>query len=193
MNLPPDKVKILSQYDNEKKWDLICDQVGVPSRFTAQAVTMHFSLHITIGQIKALVLWLADKQWCNVDATHHTNPQTHTHMQKLITLVTKGRLITTCDMMGGWQWTPINNKERFTNLFIFLKWKRKRKPIEFKIVPFHFEIITHHLTKFLNIFHTKSIFLSQCSKIQSHFEILSHYFEILPHYFKILSAIILRL
>lgn len=27
MNLPPDKVKILSQYDSEKKWDLICDQV----------------------------------------------------------------------------------------------------------------------------------------------------------------------
>ncbi|XP_055360380.1 formin-like protein 1 isoform X1 [Betta splendens] len=26
MNLPPDKVKILGQYDNEKKWDLICDQ-----------------------------------------------------------------------------------------------------------------------------------------------------------------------
>ncbi|XP_056905151.1 formin-like protein 1 isoform X2 [Takifugu flavidus] len=26
MNLPPDKVKILSQYDNDKKWDLICDQ-----------------------------------------------------------------------------------------------------------------------------------------------------------------------
>lgn len=29
MNLPPDKVEILSHYDNEKKWDLICDQVGV--------------------------------------------------------------------------------------------------------------------------------------------------------------------
>lgn len=29
MNLPPDKVKILSQYDNEKKWDLICDQERV--------------------------------------------------------------------------------------------------------------------------------------------------------------------
>lgn len=29
MNLPPDKVKILSQYDNDKKWDLICDQVGL--------------------------------------------------------------------------------------------------------------------------------------------------------------------
>ncbi|XP_078280997.1 formin-like protein 1 isoform X3 [Rhinoraja longicauda] len=26
MNLPPDKVKLLSQYDNEKKWELICDQ-----------------------------------------------------------------------------------------------------------------------------------------------------------------------
>uniref|UniRef100_A0A8C7ZZF5 Formin like 1 n=1 Tax=Oryzias sinensis TaxID=183150 RepID=A0A8C7ZZF5_9TELE len=26
MNLPPDKVEILVQYDNEKKWELICDQ-----------------------------------------------------------------------------------------------------------------------------------------------------------------------
>ncbi|KAM4524350.1 formin-like protein 1 isoform 2-T2 [Odontesthes bonariensis] len=26
MNLPPDKVKILSQYDRDKKWELICDQ-----------------------------------------------------------------------------------------------------------------------------------------------------------------------
>ncbi|KAM4844483.1 formin-like protein 1 isoform 2-T2 [Thomomys bottae] len=26
MNLPPDKVELLSQYDNEKKWELICDQ-----------------------------------------------------------------------------------------------------------------------------------------------------------------------
>lgn len=29
MNLPPDKVQLLSQYDNEKKWELICDQVGI--------------------------------------------------------------------------------------------------------------------------------------------------------------------
>lgn len=28
MNLPPDKARLLRQYDNEKKWDLICDQVG---------------------------------------------------------------------------------------------------------------------------------------------------------------------
>uniref|UniRef100_A0A9J8CZD0 Formin-like 2b n=2 Tax=Cyprinus carpio TaxID=7962 RepID=A0A9J8CZD0_CYPCA len=26
MNLPPDKVRLLRQYDNEKKWELICDQ-----------------------------------------------------------------------------------------------------------------------------------------------------------------------
>lgn len=27
MDLPADKAKILRQYDNERKWDLICDQV----------------------------------------------------------------------------------------------------------------------------------------------------------------------
>lgn len=27
MNLPADKVKLLSQYDSEKKWELVCDQV----------------------------------------------------------------------------------------------------------------------------------------------------------------------
>ncbi|XP_044541136.1 formin-like protein 1, partial [Gracilinanus agilis] len=26
MNLPPDKIQLLSQYDSEKKWELICDQ-----------------------------------------------------------------------------------------------------------------------------------------------------------------------
>lgn len=29
MNLPPDKARLLRQYDNEKKWELICDQVGI--------------------------------------------------------------------------------------------------------------------------------------------------------------------
>lgn len=40
MNLPSDKVKILSRYDNEKKWDLICDQVGLcsPSALTRLVV-----------------------------------------------------------------------------------------------------------------------------------------------------------
>ena len=28
MDLPPDKAKLLKQYDDEKKWDMICDQVS---------------------------------------------------------------------------------------------------------------------------------------------------------------------
>lgn len=27
MDLPADKAKLLKQYDNEKKWDIICDEV----------------------------------------------------------------------------------------------------------------------------------------------------------------------
>ncbi|KAJ9590858.1 hypothetical protein L9F63_016102, partial [Diploptera punctata] len=27
MDLPPDKAKLLKQYDDEKKWDIICDQL----------------------------------------------------------------------------------------------------------------------------------------------------------------------
>ena len=36
MNLPPDKARLLRQYDNEKKWDLICDQVNSQSTKPAQ-------------------------------------------------------------------------------------------------------------------------------------------------------------
>ncbi|KAK2710396.1 hypothetical protein QYM36_011794 [Artemia franciscana] len=32
MDLPPDKVKVLRQYDDEKKWDMICDQELVQAR-----------------------------------------------------------------------------------------------------------------------------------------------------------------
>jgi hypothetical protein len=28
MDLPPDKAKLLKQYDDEKKWDIICVQVS---------------------------------------------------------------------------------------------------------------------------------------------------------------------
>lgn len=28
MDLPPDKAKLLKNYDYEKKWDIICDQVN---------------------------------------------------------------------------------------------------------------------------------------------------------------------
>lgn len=29
MDLPPDKAKLLKGYDDDKKWDLICDQVSI--------------------------------------------------------------------------------------------------------------------------------------------------------------------
>ena len=29
MDLPPDKAKLLKNYENEKKWDIICDQVSI--------------------------------------------------------------------------------------------------------------------------------------------------------------------
>ncbi|XP_076303894.1 formin-like protein isoform X1 [Lasioglossum baleicum] len=44
MDLPPDKAKLLKQYDNEKKWDIICDQERVqakdpPSHYLAKLRT----------------------------------------------------------------------------------------------------------------------------------------------------------
>lgn len=35
MDLPPDKAKLLKNYDNEKKWDIICDQVSLECLFLA--------------------------------------------------------------------------------------------------------------------------------------------------------------
>jgi len=40
MNLPPDKVRLLRQYDNEKKWELICDQVR-------ESASMHSALRVS--------------------------------------------------------------------------------------------------------------------------------------------------
>lgn len=40
MDLPPDKAKLLKNYDNEKKWDIICDQVSV--WFIALREMIHF-------------------------------------------------------------------------------------------------------------------------------------------------------
>lgn len=38
MNLPPDKARLLRQYDNEKKWELICDQVRNNDAFLYQEI-----------------------------------------------------------------------------------------------------------------------------------------------------------
>ena len=29
MDLPPDKAKVLKGYDDDKKWEIVCDQVNV--------------------------------------------------------------------------------------------------------------------------------------------------------------------
>ncbi len=28
MDLPPDKAKLLKQYDDQRKWEIVCDQVN---------------------------------------------------------------------------------------------------------------------------------------------------------------------
>ena len=38
MNLPPDKARLLRQYDNEKKWELICDQVRNIDAFVQEII-----------------------------------------------------------------------------------------------------------------------------------------------------------
>lgn len=40
MNLPPDKARLLRQYDNEKKWDLICDQVQTSQSFFSPPISV---------------------------------------------------------------------------------------------------------------------------------------------------------
>lgn len=54
MNLPPDKARLLRQYDNEKKWELICDQVRVATRaFSRHPVeSMHWCLGSVLPGLK---------------------------------------------------------------------------------------------------------------------------------------------
>ena len=43
MDLPPDKAKVLNSYDDDKKWDIICDQVCI----LLLCVTVIFHLSVT--------------------------------------------------------------------------------------------------------------------------------------------------
>ncbi|XP_041817963.1 formin-like protein 1 [Chelmon rostratus] len=51
MNLPPDKVKILSQYDNEKKWDLVCDQERFQVKNPPSAYLEKLKSHLDHGGV----------------------------------------------------------------------------------------------------------------------------------------------
>jgi hypothetical protein len=42
MDLPPDKAKLLKQYDDEKKWDIICDQVSALCYLWPVALTLSY-------------------------------------------------------------------------------------------------------------------------------------------------------
>lgn len=53
MNLPPDKARLLRQYDNEKKWDLICDQVqGLGPKVRLGMVAGPWALIAALGSLE---------------------------------------------------------------------------------------------------------------------------------------------
>ena len=44
MDLPADKAKLLKNYDDEKKWDIICDQVKYVFILNKKLCTVMFSV-----------------------------------------------------------------------------------------------------------------------------------------------------
>ncbi|CAB1337988.1 unnamed protein product, partial [Coregonus sp. 'balchen'] len=51
MNLPPDKVKILCQYDNEKKWELVCDQERFQVKNPPSAYLLKLKMYLDMGGV----------------------------------------------------------------------------------------------------------------------------------------------
>uniref|UniRef100_A0A4W5QAR7 Formin like 1 n=1 Tax=Hucho hucho TaxID=62062 RepID=A0A4W5QAR7_9TELE len=58
MNLPPDKVKILCQYDNEKKWELVCDQERFQVKNPPSAYLLKLRSYLDQGGVSRKVLSL---------------------------------------------------------------------------------------------------------------------------------------
>ena len=52
MDLPPDKAKFLKQYDDEKKWDIICDQV----RQTRSCIVIFLSFCFSSPEVKYIMM-----------------------------------------------------------------------------------------------------------------------------------------
>lgn len=47
MDLPADKAKLLKNYDNEKKWEMICDQVSYKNKMlNGRNVSVSFIIYI---------------------------------------------------------------------------------------------------------------------------------------------------
>ncbi|XP_019410106.1 PREDICTED: formin-like protein 1 isoform X1 [Crocodylus porosus] len=55
MNLPPDKMKLLSQYDNEKKWELVCDQERVQVKNPPSAYIQKLKSYLETGGVSRKV------------------------------------------------------------------------------------------------------------------------------------------
>ncbi|KAM6295619.1 LOW QUALITY PROTEIN: formin-like protein 1 [Aegotheles albertisi] len=51
MNLPPDKMELLNQYDNEKKWELICDQERFQVKNPPSAYIQKLRSHLDTGGV----------------------------------------------------------------------------------------------------------------------------------------------
>uniref|UniRef100_A0A8C8CA58 Formin-like 1 n=1 Tax=Oncorhynchus tshawytscha TaxID=74940 RepID=A0A8C8CA58_ONCTS len=57
MNLPPDKVTILCQYDNEKKWELVCDQERFQVKNPPSAYLLKLKSYLDQGGVSRKVLY----------------------------------------------------------------------------------------------------------------------------------------
>nr|XP_045015528.1 formin-like protein 1 isoform X2 [Jaculus jaculus] len=62
MNLPPDKVQLLSQYDSEKKWELICDQERFQVKNPPEAYIQKLKSYLDTGGVsrKAAADWMSN-------------------------------------------------------------------------------------------------------------------------------------
>lgn len=58
MNLPPDKLELLSQYDNEKKWELVCDQVSTFNDLFSVGFAIKPQHDVSSSRSRAVQLWL---------------------------------------------------------------------------------------------------------------------------------------
>ncbi|XP_023573715.1 formin-like protein 1 isoform X2 [Octodon degus] len=62
MNLPPDKVQLLSQYDDEKKWELVCDQERFQVKNPPEAYIQKLKSYVDVGGVSRKVAadWMSN-------------------------------------------------------------------------------------------------------------------------------------
>lgn len=98
MNLPPDKARLLRQYDSEKKWDLICDQVLV----------LHCHVLISVSKFCLLKIWnqVSFSGSVSQERFQVKNPP-HTYIEKLrgyLASGVAGKVRFGCVIFTWWDW-----------------------------------------------------------------------------------------